>query len=72
MDDSHKMFIAMIISIAVVLLWQIEVIARDRDALVEQAIKYGYAEKVVKHDLVVFKWIVPASATAEIEVDHGK
>ncbi|MDD3002043.1 MAG: hypothetical protein PHF29_09850 [Candidatus Riflebacteria bacterium] len=67
MSDEHKMFIAMIISITVVLLWQIEVIARDRNALVRQAIAYGYAKKVIEHDLIVFKWIIPASATAELK-----
>lgn len=67
MVDSLKVFIVMIISIVVVLLWQIEVISKDRAALVKQAIEYGYAKKVIEHDLIVFKWIIPASATAELK-----
>ena len=67
MDDPRTIFIAMLISIAVVFLWQIEVIARDRDALIKQAIAYGYAEKIIENDIIVFKWVIPASATAELK-----
>ena len=67
MDDPHTMFIVMLISIAVVFLWQIEVITRDRDAMIEQATAYGYAEKVIENDIIVFKWIIPSSATAELK-----
>jgi len=67
MDDSQKIFTIMIVFGAILLLYQIEIIARDRNGLKKQAIAYGYAEQTIESDRIVFKWKIPASATAELK-----
>ncbi|NCB46926.1 hypothetical protein EOM81_07905 [bacterium] len=67
MVDSQKIFATMIVFGAILLLYQMEMISRDRNRLKKQAIAYGYAEHVIESDRIVFKWKIPASATAELK-----
>jgi hypothetical protein len=40
--------------------------AREK-AIWKQAVSCGCAEQVIENDTIVFKWKIPASATAELK-----